>query len=147
MHMTISAVNREQFHDWLRLREAVYTGIDREFHLREMEIYYGDESKACLLASDRTGKVGGMVELSLRNVVDGCLSSPVGYVEGIYVAPAYRGAGVARRLMGEAETWFRSHHCREIATDAELDDQAAQRFHQHFGFRETYRIVEYRKEL
>lgn len=52
-----------------------------------MEIYFTDEDKTYLLACDEAGSVYGRVELSLRNVVDGCLSSPVGYVEGIFVDP------------------------------------------------------------
>lgn len=147
MATTVSEVQRHQLDDWLRLREAVYTGLDRDFHQQEMEIYFNDEDKTCLLACNATDSVCGMVEMSLRNVVDGCLSSPVGYVEGIFVDPAHRGSGIARLLMQHAEGWCRSRGCREIATDAELDHEEAQRFHQHMGFQETYRIVEYRKEL
>jgi len=147
MTITISPVQRHQFADWLRLRDAVYTGLDRDFHLQEMEVYFNDPDKGCLLAADARGLVCGMVELSLRNVVDGCLSSPVGYVEGIYVDASQRGAGIARLLMQHAEAWCRSRGCGEIATDAELDQLEAQRFHEHMGFQETYRIVEYRKPL
>ncbi len=147
MNVTVSAVRREQFDDWLRLREAVYHGLNREFHQQEMEIYFGDASKECLLACDAAGQVIGMVELSLRNIVDGCLSSPVGYVEGIYVDAAHRGSGIARVLMQRAEEWFRAQGCQEVATDAELDNLDAQRFHHRLGFEETYRIVEYRKPL
>lgn len=145
--ISIAPVRRDQFDEWLRLREAVYTGIDREFHRREMELMFQDDARECLLAVDGAAGVCGMVELSLRNVVDGCLTSPVGYVEGIYVDPARRGLGLSRRLMRQAEEWCRSRGCREIATDAELDNEAAQRFHRHMGFAETYRIVEFRKEL
>jgi aminoglycoside 6'-N-acetyltransferase I len=68
-------------------------------------------------------------------------------VEGIYVVPATRGTGVARRLMSAAEDWCRAHDCREMATDAELDNLAAQKFHRSMGFSESYRIVEFRKDL
>lgn len=88
-----------------------------------------------------------MIEVSLRNVVDGCPTSPVGYVEGIYIDPEHRGSGLARQLLEQAEDWCRSKGCTEIATDAELDNQDAQRFHERMGFEETYRIVEYRKKL
>lgn len=147
MSTQVQPVRREQFVDWLRLREAVYTGIDREFHEQEMEQFFEGDGNECLLAVTNDGQVCGMIEVSLRNVVDGCLSSPVGYVEGIYVDSAQRGSGMSRQLLQHAEDWCRSKGCTEIATDAELDNEDAQRFHEHMGFEETYRIVEYRKKL
>jgi len=147
MGIHIHAARREHFAQWLRLRESVYTGIDRQFHQHEMELILGDSDKEVLLAVTTDGEVPGMIEVSLRNVVDGCLTSPVGYIEGIYVDSAYRGAGLSRQLLRHAEAWCRTKGCAEIATDAELDNETAQRFHEHMGFSETYRIVEYRKRL
>jgi len=88
-----------------------------------------------------------MLELSLRNFVDGCLGGPVGYVEGIYLAPQTRGRGEGRRLLDFAAGWFRSRGCRDMAADAELDNEEAQRFLKRAGFEETFRIVEYRRSL
>jgi aminoglycoside 6'-N-acetyltransferase I len=147
MTIAISPVQRHQFDDWLALRDAVYTGLDREFHRQEMEQISSDRQMQCLLAVAGSGEVCGMIELSLRNVVDGCLTSPVGYVEGLYVTPRFRGTGISRRLLESAEAWFRGQGCREMATDAELGNEAAQQFHRHMGFQETYRIVEYRRPL
>ncbi len=147
MSHRIQAVQRQHFDDWLRLREAVYTDIDRKFHEQEMELYVSDDSKECFLVVTESGDACGMIEVSLRNVVDGCLTSPVGYVEGIFVESSHRGSGLSRQLLHQAEDWCRSKGCSEIATDAELDNVEAQRFHQHMGFEETYRIVEYRKSM
>lgn len=129
------------------MREAVYTGIDRAFHETEIDMFLRDATKECLIAMSERGDALGMVEVSLRNVVDGCLTSPVGYIEGIYVDPEHRGRGLGRALLHHAEEWCRSIGCKELATDAELDNRAAQKFHETMGFEETYRIVEYRKNL
>lgn len=145
--MIVEPVRPEWFADWLRLRDAVYTGLDRAFHEQEMARIDAEDGMTCFLLIDDAGGVCGMVEATLRNVVDGCLSSPVGYIEGIYVDAAYRGRGGSRLLMQAAEQWCRAQGCREIATDAELDNFQAQAFHERMGFRETYRIVEYRKNL
>ncbi len=146
MSVKVVAATSQHHAEWLRLRNAVYTGIDRAFHEREMALYLRDDTKECFLAVGENGDACGLIEVSLRNVVDG-LSSPVGYVEGIYVDPDHRGSGLARQLLEQAESWRRSKECTEIATDAELDNQDAQRFHERMGFKETYRIVEYRKKL
>jgi aminoglycoside 6'-N-acetyltransferase I len=147
MNLAIRTARREDFADWLRLREDVYTGIDRAFHQQEMALYLHDDGKQCLLAITDDGVACGMIEVSLRNIVDGCLTSPVGYIEGICVAPEYRGKGISQLLLQSAEDWCRSRGCQQIATDAELENEQAQRFHLHMGFEETYRIVEYRKTL
>lgn len=144
---SILPVRETQFEDWLRLRKDVYNSVDDEFHRQEMALILNDPEKECLLAVSDAGSAFGMVEMSLRNVVDGCLTTPVGYVEGIFIEPAHRGSGIARLLLQRAEDWCRSKGCREIATDAELDNEEAQRFHQRMGFVETYRIVEFRKSL
>lgn len=147
MTISIKTVRSEHFADWLRLRTAVYTGIGDEFHEKEMQKFLTDASKRCFVAEIDCGSVCGMIEVSLRNIVDGCLSSPVGYVEGIYVAPLQRGVGLSKRLLQNAEEWCRSMGCTEMATDAEIANEEAQRYHEHMGFEETYRIVEYRKKL
>lgn len=132
---------------WLAMRSALYTGIAQDFHLAEMGLYATADDKACLVACRADGALLGFIELSLRNVVDGCLSSPVGYIEGIYVVAEHRGCGVSRSLFDAALDWCRDHGCTEIATDAELENESAQRFHRHLGFEETYRVVQFRKSL
>ena len=68
-------------------------------------------------------------------------------MEGIYVDPKIRQSGIGRQLLSRAEEWCRAMGCTEMGIDAELDDTSAQQFHEHMGFKETYRIVEYRKSL
>ena len=100
-----------------------------------------------MLAFAENDKACGMIEMTLRNIVDGCLSSPVGYIEGIVVDPQFRGRGIAASLIRLAETWCRSRGCTEIGTDAEIHELESQKFHERMGFEETYRIVGYRKSL
>lgn len=147
MHINIDEARDEHLATWLGLREAVYSGLDEAFHTAEMQNILRDDSKTCFLAVDEESAICGMVEVSLRNVVDGCLSSPVGYIEGIYVPETHRKHGIAKRLSQRAEDWCRDKGCREIATDAELANESAQRFHRSMGYRETYRIVQFLKEL
>lgn len=147
MSIAVRPASRDDFAEWLRLRDSVYTGLDDDFHRQEMQRILADDGMVCLLAVGPDGQVCGMVEVSLRNVVDGCLTSSVGYVEGIIVDAEYRGSGVSRQLLTHAEQWCRSRGCEEIATDAELKNVEAQTFHRHMGFQETYRIVQYRKRL
>lgn len=82
-----------------------------------------------------------------RDYVEGTQSSPVGYLEGIYVAEAYRRQGAARALLGACEDWARSQGCREFASDCELDNAQSLRFHLGMGFEEANRIICFTKRL
>ena len=147
MPVTILTAQRQHLDTWLTLRQAIYHDVAADDHLQEMQQFLSADDKACLLAHGTDGEICGMLELTLRNIVDGCLTSPVGYIEGIYVRETDRGRGIARQLTRHAEQWCRDRGCREIATDAEWDNSAAQRYHLHMGFEETYRVIEYRKTL
>jgi len=58
---------------------------------------------------------------SLRHdYVEGTESSPVGYLEGIFVAEEYRRRGIARSLLSVCENWAKSKGCREFASDCEI---------------------------
>ncbi len=131
---------------WVRMRQTLFDDLDEAFHEVETTLYAAAADKRCLIA-EVDGVCVGFAELSLRNVVDGCLSSPVGYVEGVFVKPEARGMGVSRALIEHAVRWFERHGCSEMATDTLADDTAAQDFHRRMGFSETYRIVQFRQPL
>lgn len=82
-----------------------------------------------------------------RDYVEGTESSPVGYLEGIYVAEGYRSRGVARELLSACESWAREQGCREFASDCELDNTQSLRFHLRMGFAEANRIICFTKRL
>lgn len=148
MKIRFREAESRDFPDWLRMRDALYSGLTKEFHEIEMAIYHKAADKACVLSFlDDEETPTGFMELSLRNVVDGCLSSPVGYLEGIYIEPTKRGEGIARTMFSYARDWARAKGCTELASDAELENKDAQRFHEHLGFEETYRIVQYKISL
>lgn len=140
-------VEERHFADWLAFRKALYSPLEDAFHEAEMRQIFASEAQACFLALDESGVPLGFMELSLRNFVDGCLGSPVGYVEGLYVVPEARGRGIARKLLRHAIQWSREHGCRDIAADSEIRDEEAQRFWAAMGFRETFRIVEFKLTL
>lgn len=147
MNMQIKAVADKDFPAWRRMRKQLYAGLDDNFNDEEIALIAAAPDKACFLVYEQADKPIGLIELSLRNVVDDCLSSPVGYVEGIYLEPEYRGLGYGRTLIEFAADWFRARGCSEMATDVEISNDSSQRFHEHLGFVETYRIVQYKKGL
>ena len=79
--------------------------------------------------------------------VEGTESSPVGYLEGIFVSKEYRLHGFAADLLAECEKWTKEKGCTEFASDCELDNEDSLRFHMSVGFEETNRIICFRKKI
>ena len=82
-----------------------------------------------------------------HDYVEGTESSPVGYLEGIFVSEGYRTRGYAAELLSECENWAKVKGCTEFASDCELDNADSYEFHRSMGFEETGRIICFRKDL
>ena len=131
---------------WFKFRRALYHDLTTEFDNKEMsQIEKSDHQESFLIVSE--GVFIGLVELSLRNMVDGCLSSPVAYIEGIYLVAEQRGKGRGKVIIEWIKEWGRSKGCTELASDVEIDNISSQQFHKSVGFSETYRVVEYKMDL
>lgn len=90
----------------------------------------------------------GFIQCQLRfDYVEGTHSSPVGYLEGIYVDEQYRKKGIARKLLNQCERWARENKCVEFGSDCELDNVGSLDFHLKAGFTEANRIVCFSKRL
>lgn len=90
----------------------------------------------------------GYAQCQLRHdYVEGTETSPVGYLEGIYVAPVYRHRGFAGALLKACEHWAREMGCTEFASDCELDNPESLAFHKMLGFTEAGRIICFTKKL
>lgn len=125
------------------MREKVYSSLDDEFHEKEMEQIFFREDWFCYFLSDESNKMLGLVELSSRNIADGCLSSPVAYLEGLYLKKEHRGRGLGKEAVRIILTWCKEKGFTELATDSELTNINAQQFFKAIGFQETYRVVEF----
>ena len=90
----------------------------------------------------------GFAQCQLRcDYVEGTDSSPVGYLEGIYVAEAYRKQGVAKALLTACESWVKTKGCCEFASDCEFTNTQSLQFHLRVGFEEANRIICFTKKL
>lgn len=90
----------------------------------------------------------GFIQLPIRtDYVEGASSSPVGYIEGLYIEPGHRRKGVAQALIKKTKIWTREKNGSEIASDAELLNTGSIEFHHAMGFREINRIVCFTKDI
>ena len=135
-----------------RMRAALWPTSSAEEHARELgPILEGTASLSFPLVNfvaEASGQLVGFLEADLRSHADGCdPSHPVGFIEGWYVDPDWRGQGVGRKLLAAAEDWARRQGCREMASDTWIDNEPSQRVHEAAGYIVVDRCVHYRKVL
>jgi aminoglycoside 6'-N-acetyltransferase I len=88
------------------------------------------------------GKAVGFIYTSLRqDYVEGTTTSPVGYIEGIYVQAPYRQMGFASQLLQRAEQWTLENGGEEMGADTEIHNEGSHTFHVKSGFIEKNRII------
>ena len=149
--MDIRAVNRSDREEWARMRSQLYSSPDP----REIDDWYEAASRggttlvgvAVLVADRGDGSLAGFVEIGSRPYVEGCVTSPVAYLEGWYVDPENRRQGLGAKLIQAAETWALSHGYREIASDTEIANQVSFESHLALGYEEVERQICFRKRL
>ncbi|NRP20039.1 Aminoglycoside N(6')-acetyltransferase type 1 [Ensifer adhaerens] len=147
--MRVLLMDVEMVGRWLEMRLALWSDTPAVVHREEIDgCLAAAERQAAFLCEDDAGVAAGFAEVSLRtDYVNGCETSPVAFLEGIYVLPRYRRHGVARALITAAERWAISHGCRELASDTDIDNLESHGLHMALGFEETERVVYFRKEL
>ena len=134
---------------WLRLRQALWPDAAREEHLLEMASFVEEPQRyGQFVAYSSSHEAIGLAEVALRSdYVNGTQSSPVAFLEGLYVVPQARRKGVAASLVAAVCDWARRAGCREIASDAVLENSISHVVHRALGFEETERVVFFRRKL
>jgi aminoglycoside 6'-N-acetyltransferase I len=134
---------------WLRLRIELWPDTSPSEHLDQMASFLAQpERYVQFLSRNEEREAVGFVEASLRSdYVNGTESSPVAFLEGLYVVPKARGAGVARSLVAAVAEWARSKGCSELASDTPLENTLSQAVHARLGFMETERVVYFSMRL
>ncbi|MDK4711550.1 aminoglycoside 6'-N-acetyltransferase [Rhizobium sp. CNPSo 4039] len=146
--MRIEQAADEYLDEWTRLRVELWPDSSYEHHRAELAQFRANENAVAYLAIDSAGHVAGFAEATLRHdYVNGCKTSPVLFLEGIYVRPEHRRGGMARALCDAVGAWDRAAACMEFASDALIDNLASHAFHAALGFIETRRVVYFRKLL
>ena len=146
--MTITECTPADLEEWIALRTALWPEYAPD-ELREgAAAMIGASNMLVLIARAGDDEAAGFAEASIRrDYVNGCETSPVAFLEGIYVAPAHRKCGIAQALAEAVADWGRACGCAEFASDALLDNKASHAFHAAIGFEETERVVYFRKPL
>ncbi|ETX13405.1 hypothetical protein OCH239_10510 [Roseivivax halodurans JCM 10272] len=116
---------------------AIRTNLDRMLR----------DDRACFFVAEADTGIVGMVSGSLTFGVE---FGGAAEVEDLYVAPRFRGLGVARTLMKRVLQWADDKGASEIIlviTPEAERTQGLTRFYESFGFRNSQRITMYKSAL
>lgn len=123
--------------------KSVKTPLDLQLQFSDMD----SDSSAIIVAEEQNIYIG-FASVGLRfEYVEGTKTLPVAYLEGIAVKEKYRNKGVAKLLVEYCESWARTHHCKEFASDCEVENLDSLQFHKAVGFEEVSRIIHFVKLL
>lgn len=129
------------------LAYKMWTSTTEEVQKTEFEDLLLNEDAAIFLYL-ANGTAIGFAQCQLRrDYVEGTATSPVGYLEGVFVESDYRRQGYGRKLVDACVDWAKSKGCTEFASDCELHNTESQAFHLHSGFCEVNRIICFTKKI
>src|SRR3954462_15856364 len=101
--MKIRPATKADRAEWGRMRQELWPDCRGRRAELEMREQLSDLKKFGVLVLDRgQGRLGGFIELALRDGVDGAAREVTGYVEGWFVAPDLRGKKWGRKLVAAA---------------------------------------------
>ena len=132
---------------WLALRFALWPRDDDGSFDRDITDTLASDGRLAAFGAFEGNRLVGLIEVGERPWGDGCDTAPVGWVEGIYVDPRHRRAGIGHALITLAEQWARARGYQELGSDAEIGNTVSLRSHAAWGFEETERVVMFRKRL
>ena len=148
--MLIRMANSSDLDGWMELRAQLWADTSFDKHLDEAKAMLAKpiSEAVTLVAVDHKGSVRAFAEASLRHdYVNGCKTSPVAFLEGIYVRQEDRSSGLGKCLSIAVQTWAGEQGCTEMASDTSLENIESHAFHTAIGFEETERVVYFRKSL
>ena len=145
--MKIEKAQQRHLNAITKLALQLWPAHDYEELRQEMGETLSQPDAAFFLAFDGETPVGFAQCQLRRDYVEGTENSPVGYLEGIFVAEDYRRQGIARALLRACENWSKEQACSEFASDCELTNTESLMFHLKLGFLEANRIICFTKKL
>ena len=125
----------------------LWPGHGREALRQGVGAFCTREDAAAFLAS-ADGVPVGFAACALRwEYVEGTEQSPAGYLEGIFVAAAFRRCGAAAGLLRRCEAWAKEKGCAEFASDCGRENEESRLFHAACGVSEVCRTINLAKRL
>jgi len=90
------------------------------------------------------GMVRGWIQVAIRSAIE---SGEHAEIIGLVVAEGYRGTGIGRKLVEQAETWARGMGQKSIRVRTNVVREGADKFYRAMGFEENKKQTVFDKVL
>ena len=133
--------------EWLRMRQGLWPEAPIEYLDYDLDEILADDEQAVFVAAGADGSLVAFIEAGMRSHVEGCETSPVGYIEAWYVDEHVRGQKLGKEMVRVAENWAREKGMAEMASDTWLENETSIAAHLKMGYDEAERLVHFVKRL
>jgi len=145
--MSIVIANKDNIQEWTNMALALFpeSTFEEEFELNQKVLDSESEIGALYYQDDA---YVGYMHLAIRNdYVNGTDTSPVVFVEAIYVSPEYRKQAIASAFINYAENYAKEKGIKQLASDCLIENQVSEIFHKRCGFVEKERVICFVKDI
>ena len=147
MSYQIRRATAEDKPEWLRMRQGLWPEAPIEYLDYDLDEILADDEQVVFVAARADGGLVAFIEAGMRSHVEGCETSPVGYIEAWYVDEHMRGQKLGREMARTAEQWAREKGMSEMASDTWLENEVSIQAHLKMGYAEAERLVHFVKRL
>ena len=135
------------FEEYFEMAKSLFPNYSRIALRKDLEHATSSEKHEAFFAL-QDNLIMGFVNVSVRSdYVEGATSSPVGYLEALFVKPEFRGQGVAKGLCITAEKWALEKGCSQMGSDTWDWNKTSIEFHKKIGFMEEDILVHFIKDI
>ena len=145
--MVIREIIEPDRSDWVRLRDSLWPGSLSDHDVETRNYFQSRAEAPIVFVAEAEGRVVGFLELDFRKYAPGCTASPVAFIEGWFVEPAFQRRGIGRALVAAAEERARAMGHDEMASDSEVENAEGIAAHRALGYEEIERVVCFRRSL
>ena len=146
MDVVIREIRKSDQDMWLTMYRQLWPKYSDEALLAEIERIFKSGKRSAYVA-EADGEPAGFAEYALRDYANGCHSQPVPFLEGVWISEKFRSQGIAKALVQYLEQKARMAGFKEFGSDVELSNYPSQLMHERLGFKQTEKVIYYRKEL
>jgi aminoglycoside 6'-N-acetyltransferase I len=137
--MKVRRSRKTEFPTVFRMARKLWPDVKRSDLDKPKFTYY--------IAEENDRPVGFIMLAKRRDYVEGTTTTPVGYVEGIFVEKQFRRKKIGKKLIDAAVSWCLKKGYQELGSDVKFSNKVSQKFHSKAGFTRSERLVHYVKKI
>ncbi|HLE12671.1 MAG: hypothetical protein A2504_10010 [Bdellovibrionales bacterium RIFOXYD12_FULL_39_22] len=146
MNFKIRSASTRDIQAWATLRQKLWPSTI-EKHITDISTSFNDKEFLCFVVEDENKNLIGFLEACIRKYANGCEHQPVLFAEGIWVDQSHRRNKIANTLIEKLEVWGKANGYKEICSDCGIENHISIQAHNAWGFKETERVVYFRKKI